>query len=185
MRWTVIALPIFLTACASKDLSWIDQEGQAPQVLPASDNALYLPEGTRTPAENLAVPTPPELELREVALNLEPGEVIDGNGVPVLNLNMTAVQALNLLLDNIEQYDINIVEVNDSGSLLTIQSESFQLEGNPSWFNRFDQRLRISFADIGSQSRISVWRYDNTQPEPELRAQVFDILSEILIETEM
>lgn len=182
MRWLVAFTPLWLVACASQDLTWVDQEGQAQQVLPASEQALILPEGERTPAAQLAVPIPPQVALRDVEMNLEPGEVIDGNGVPVLNLNMSSVAALNKLSAELAQYDIDVVDVNESGSVLTIQSTEFTMRSNPNWFNRYDQRLQVSFADIGSQSRLSVWRLDNTQPEETIRQDVFAILKAILID---
>lgn len=181
MKRLLLITPLFLVACASQDLSWIDQEGEAEVVLPASERALVLPAGERTPANDLKVPQPPAVSLIESDINLEPGEVIDGNGVPVLNLDMSSLDALALLQAELQDYAVSVVEVNDSGSAMVIQNPDYLLEGDPSWFNRFSQRLRLTFSDIGGQSRVSVWTLDNAQPDEAVRQQVFAMLSDILI----
>lgn len=181
MKKLLLIVPLFLSACASQDLSWIDQEGKAEAVLPASERALVLPAGERTAANDLSVPQPPAVSLIESDINLEPGEVIDGNGVPVLNLDMASLEAIALLQTELQGYAVSVVELNDSGSAMVIQSADYLLEGNPSWFNRFSQRLRLTFSDIGGQSRVSVWTLDNAQPDEAVRQQVFTMLREILI----
>lgn len=186
--WLVVPLMLLLVACATgpKITTKLDltNEGRLPSLPLVSQDPFALPEGERAAAEELQIRPAPELWLAPDRLDYRLGLSFDGNGVPVLGVPYSVAEAMALIADFYQEQGVKVIRRDLTSARLELSADRFRTQQRPQWLGIFwwqDARLTFSFSEMGEHSRISLWRYNETQPEIEQRNQIFSEITELLL----
>lgn len=184
----LISAFIFLVGCSTgpKISTNVDlvSEGLKPRLDHVQEDPFLMPEGQRTEASELSIRPVPAWQAEEQRLDYRLGLGFDGNGVPVLGVPLSVEQAMQLIADYFREQGVRVVREDLTSARLELASDAFRAKERSALVSIFtwqDARLFISFSEMGEHSRISLWRYNEVQPEPELRQDIFNQLSELLL----